>query len=74
MRPTPEGVGNLTPRRRHLAPARGFNEAHARRRGKCRCERAENRSRSSGFNEAHARRRGKFGPGAVTICSLTVLQ
>ena len=35
MRPTPEGVGNDAAQEARTTADRGFNEAHARRRGKC---------------------------------------
>ena len=68
MRPTPEGVGNGdTVTARRLSGA-GFNEAHARRRGKC-CSSRRPPSRVSSFNEAHARRRGKSRRVAERGCS-----
>ena len=59
MRPTPEGVGNVSPARCATCRIRCFNEAHARRRGKSATASSPAPPRTS-FNEAHARRRGKL--------------
>ena len=58
MRPTPEGVGNVSLYGAAVSPLHSFNEAHARRRGKCQGGKVV-QVNAGGFNEAHARRRGK---------------